>query len=54
VIELDPADLDAYNNLDTAHAMRGEIDRVVGLWEKILETGRKIKNQRTILPNRKR
>ena len=37
MIELGPADLHACNNLDTAHAMRGEIDRVVGLRENVLE-----------------
>jgi superkiller protein 3 len=37
VIELDPADLEAYNNLGVAYAMQGEIDRAVGLWEKVLE-----------------
>jgi cytochrome c-type biogenesis protein CcmH/NrfG len=34
---LDPADLEAYNNLGVAHAMQGEIEKAVGLWEKVLE-----------------
>ena len=34
---MDPADLEAYNNLGVAHAMQGEIERAVGLWEKVLE-----------------
>jgi len=39
IIELDPADLEAYNNLGVAHAMQGEIGRTVELREKVLEMG---------------
>jgi Flp pilus assembly protein TadD len=37
VIKLDPADIEAYNNLGVAYAMEGELDRAVGLWQKVLE-----------------
>jgi protein O-GlcNAc transferase len=37
VIELDPADIEAYNNLGVAYAMQGELDKAVGLWQKVLE-----------------
>ena len=35
-------------------AMQGGIDRAVGLWEKVLEMGRKTKTQKIILPKQKR
>jgi Flp pilus assembly protein TadD len=34
---LDPADIEAYNNLGVAYAMQGELDKAVGLWQKVLE-----------------
>jgi tetratricopeptide (TPR) repeat protein len=37
VIELDPADFEAHNNLGVAYARQGKLDQAILEWEKVLK-----------------